>query len=58
VRRRSSRGLAVAVQTRPYDAQDSGDEQDGEGYIHADEGGGEDGGHDVEGGRGGMDIIR
>ena len=51
-------GLEAAVETRPYDAQDSDDEQDGEGYIHADEGGGEDGGHDVEGGRGGMDIIR
>jgi len=50
-----SRGLAVAVQTGPHDAQDGDDEQGGEGYIAADEGGGEDGGHDVEGGRGGMD---
>jgi len=30
LRRRSSRGLAVAVQTRPHDAQDGDDEQDGE----------------------------
>jgi len=47
-------GLAVAVQTRPHDAQDGGDEQDGEGHIGADEGGGEDRGHDVEAGRGSL----
>jgi len=34
--------------------QDGGDEQDGEGHVRADEGGGEDGGHDVEDGRGVM----
>ena len=44
----------MAVQTRPHDAQDGGDEQDGEGHVRADEDGGEDGGHDVEGRRGGM----
>ncbi len=44
----------MAVQTGPHDAQDGNGEQDGEGHIHADEGGGEDGGHDVEGRRGGM----
>jgi len=54
VRRRSSRGLAVAVQTRPYDAQDGEDEQDGEGHIGTDEGGGEGRSHDGEGRRGGM----
>ena len=37
------------------DAQDGDDEQDGEGHGRADEGGGEDGGHDVEGRRGVMD---
>ncbi len=40
---RSPIGLAVAVQTRPHDAQDSAGEQDGEGHIGADEGGGESG---------------
>jgi len=44
----------MAVQTGPYDTQDTDDEQDGEDHIGADEGGGEDGGHDMEGGRGGM----
>jgi len=44
----------MTVQTGPHDAQDGDDEQDGEGHIRADEGGGEDGGHDVEGRRGGM----
>ncbi len=39
----------MAVEMRPHDVQDSADEQDGEGHIAADEGGGEDGGHDVEG---------
>ncbi len=32
----------MAVQTSPHDAQDADDEQDGEGHIGADEGGGED----------------
>jgi len=32
-------------------AQDGDDEQDGNGHIRADEGGGEERGHDVEGGR-------
>jgi len=44
----------MAVQTGPYDAPDGDDEQDGEGHVRADEGGGEDRGHDVEGCRGGM----
>jgi len=44
----------VAVQTGPCDAQDSDDEQDGKGHVGADEGHGEERGHDVEGGRGGM----
>ena len=44
----------MAVQTGPHDAQDGDDEQDGDGHIRADEGGGEDGGHDMNGGRGGM----
>jgi len=44
----------VAVQTGPQDAQDSDDEQDGEGRVRADEGGDEERGHDVEGGRGGL----
>ncbi len=47
-------GLAVAVQAGSHDALDGDNEQDGEGHIRADEGNGEDGGHDVEGGRGGM----
>jgi len=47
-------GLGAAVGTGPYDAQDGDDEQDGEGDVRTDEGGGEDGGHDIEGGRGGM----
>jgi hypothetical protein len=51
LRSRSYQGLAVAVQMRPHDAQDGDDEQDGEGHIRADEDGGEDSGHDVEGGR-------
>ncbi len=34
-----------------HDARDGEDEQDGEGHVGADEGGGEDGGHDVEGRR-------
>ena len=40
--------------TRPHDAQDSDDEQHGEGHIAADEGGSEDRGQDGEGGHGGM----
>jgi len=44
----------VAVQRGPHDTPDGNDEQDGEGQIRADEDGGEDGGHDVEGRRGGM----
>ena len=44
----------MAVQTGPHDAQDGDGEQDGEGHIGADEGGGEGRGHDVEGRRGGM----
>jgi len=44
----------MAVETGPHDAQDGDEEQDGEGHVRADEGGGEDGGHDVKGGRGGM----
>ncbi len=47
-------GLAVAVQTRPYDAQDDDDEQDGEGHGRADEGRGEDRGHGMKGWGGGM----
>ena len=46
-----SEGLAVAVETGPHDAQDGDDEQDANGHIRADEDGGEDGGHDMEGGR-------
>ncbi len=48
------RGLAVAVQTGPHDAQDGAGEQDSEGHVGADEGGGQDGGHDGEGRRGGV----
>jgi len=44
----------VAVQTGPHDVQDGAGEQDGEGYIGADEGGGEDRDQDSEGGRGGV----
>ncbi len=44
----------MAVQTRPHDAQDGGDEQDGAGHVGADEDGGEDRSHDVEGRRGGV----
>ena len=40
----------MAVQTGPHDAPDGDDEQDGNGHIHADEGSGEERGHDVEGG--------
>ncbi len=47
-------GLAVAVQMRPHDAQDGDDEQDGERHIAADEGGGKDRSHHVEGRRGGV----
>jgi len=36
--------LAAAVETRPHDAQDGDGEEDGEGHIGGDEGGGEDGG--------------
>ncbi len=42
-------GLAVAIETGPRDAQDGGDEQDCEGHVRADEGSGEDRGHDVKG---------
>ncbi len=42
-----SGGLAVASETGTHDAQDGDEEQDGEGHVRADEGGGEDGGHDV-----------
>ena len=49
------RGLAMAVQTGPHDVQDGDDEQDSAGHVGADENGGEDGGHDVEGRRGVMD---
>jgi len=31
--RRSYQGLAVAVETRPHDTQDTDDEQDGEGHA-------------------------
>ncbi len=48
------RGLGAAVETRPHDTQDGAGEQDGEDRIAADEGGGEDGGHDGKGGRGGI----
>ncbi len=41
----------MAVQVGPHDAQDGDDEQDGEGRVRADEGGGEDRSHDMEGGR-------
>jgi len=44
----------VAVRTGPHDAPDGDDEWDGEGHIAVDEGGGEDGGHDVTGRRGVM----
>jgi len=44
----------VAVWTRPHDAQDGAGEQDGEGHIGTDEGGGEGRRHDVEGRRGCM----
>jgi len=47
--------LAVAVQRGPHDAPDGNEEQDGEDQRCADEDGGEDGGHDVEGRRGGVD---
>jgi len=50
----SYEGLGAAVGTGAHDAQDGGDEQDGEGHVRADEGGGEDRCHDVEGRRGGM----
>jgi len=42
----------VAVGTGPHDARDGDEEQGGEGHIAADEGRGEDRGHDVKGGRG------
>ncbi len=48
------RGLGAAVETRPHDTQDGAGEQDSEGHVRADEGGGHDGGHDVEDGRGVM----
>jgi len=51
LRRRPLKGLAAAVQTRPHDTQDGDDEQDGEGHRRADEGGGEERGHDMEGER-------
>ena len=51
---RSPAGLPLVGRAGPHDAQDGDEEQDGEGHIRADEGDGEDGGHDVEGGRGGM----
>ena len=44
----------MAVQTRPHDAQDGAGEQDGEGRVRADEGGGEGRRHDGEGRRGCM----
>jgi len=47
-------GLVVAVRAGPRDAPDGDDEQDREGHVRANEGGGEDGGHDGKGGRGGM----
>jgi len=47
-------GLPSAGRAGPDDAQDGDDEQDGEGHVRADEGGGEDGGHDMKDGRGGM----
>jgi len=34
----------MAVQTGPHDAQNGDDEQDGEGHVRTDEGGGEEGG--------------
>jgi len=37
----------VASETGPHDAQDGDEEQDGEDHIAADEGCGEDCGHDV-----------
>ena len=43
----------MTIETGPHGAQDSDSEQDGEGHVRADEGGGEDRSHDVEGGRGG-----
>ncbi len=44
----------MAVQTRPHDTPDGDDEQDGEGYRGADEGGGQDRSHHGEGRRGGL----
>jgi hypothetical protein len=44
----------VAVQTRPHDAPDGAGEQDGEGHIGTDEGGGEGRRQDGKGRRGGM----
>jgi len=47
-------GLPSAGRVEPHDTQDGAGEQDGEGPIGADEDGGEGGGHDVEGCRGGV----
>ena len=44
----------MAIETGPHDAQDGDDEQHGEDHIAADEGGGEDRGHDSQGRGGGM----
>jgi len=44
------RGLGAAVETRPHDTQDGAGEQDSEGHVRADEGGG----HDGEDRRGGV----
>ena len=41
----------MAVETGPHNAQDGDDEQGSEGHIGTDEGGGEERGHDMEGGR-------
>jgi len=54
LRRRSLAGLPMVSRAGSHDAQDGDDEQDGEGYVCADEDGGKDGGGDVEGGHGGV----
>ncbi len=51
---RAPEGRPLVGRAGPHDAQDGGGEQDRQGHIRADEGGGEGGGHDVEGRRGGV----
>jgi len=47
-------GLPMVGRAGPHDAQGADDEQGSQGHVRADEGGGEDGGHDGQGGCGGM----